>query len=148
MLLIFIMKNNIYIALLLLITGSCIYATCRQDVIFLAPFCKTKFLELIKINIQYQNKNVFSYFLLFCLPDVLWYIALLMIQIPFYNRSATNKILFYMAAVLPFVFEFLQYFKIFAGTFDITDIIFYLLTFLIFLIVWKRKQLILFCKSY
>ena len=143
------MKKWTYIAiLLLLIAGSAIYATCRQDVIFLAPFRGTKFLEMIKIDIQYQNGNIFTYFLLFCLADVLWYIALLLSQIQFYNRSTANKILFYFAATLPFVLEFLQYFKVIAGTFDRMDIISYLITFLIFLIVWKRNRLVLFCKCH
>jgi len=141
------MKKNTCIALLLLVVGVGIYATCRQDVIFLAPFRETKFLELIKINIHYQSGNYFTYFLLFCLADVLWYIALLLLQKQYYNRSVANKILFYFAAALPFILEFLQYFKVIAGTFDIVDIIFYLLTFLIFLIIWKRNQLVLFCKS-
>ena len=141
------MKKCTCIALLLLIAGSCIYATCRQDVIFLCQFQGTKFLELIKINIQYQNGNIFTYFLLFCLPDILWYIALLLVQAQFCNFNKINKILFYFAASLPFIFEFLQYFNIITGTFDIADIIFYLITLLIFLILWKRKNLILFCKS-
>ena len=142
------MKGRVYIALLLLVSGACIYTTCRQDMFFLAPLHGTKFLELIKIDIRYQNGNIFTYFLLFCLPDVLWYIALLWLQVQFYNRSISNKILFYFAAALPFILEFLQYFKVIAGTFDIVDIIFYSITFLIFIIVWKRKQLALFCKSH
>ena len=142
------MKKSAYIALLLLIVGSGIYATCRQNVFFLVPFRGTKFLEWIKIDVHYQNGNIFTYFLLFCLPDVLWYIALLLLQIPFYNRSRTNKIFFYVAASLPFIFEFLKYIKVISGTFDIVDIIFYLVTFLIFLFIWKRKQLIISRKSH
>jgi hypothetical protein len=136
-----------YIALLLLFIGACIYVTCRQDVIFLVPFEGTKFLELVKIDIHYQNGNFLTYFLIFCLPDVLWYIALLLVQMPFYNRDTVNKILFHFAALLPFIFEFLQYFKVLPGTFDIVDVIFYLLTLFIFLIVWKKKLLISLCKS-
>ena len=139
------MQKSTYIALLLIIGGG-IYLTCRQDVIFLAPFRETKLLELMKINIRYQAGNVFIYFLLFCLADVLWYIALLLSQIQFYNRSTTNKILFCFAAALPFILEILQYFKIIAGTFDIVDIISYSITFLIFIILWKRNQYC--CKSH
>jgi len=142
------MKKEIYIAILLLIVGARIYATCRQDVIFLAPLHQTKFLELIKIDIRYQNGNIFTYFFLFCFADVLWYISLLLLQVQFYNRSVANKFLFYLAATLPFILEFLQYFKIIKGTFDIVDIISYLITFLIFLIVWKRKKFISFCNSH
>ena len=137
----FALKKSTYIALLLLIVGGCIYATCRQDVIFLAPFYGTAFLELIKIDIQYQG-NIFVYFLLFVLADILWYLALLLIQAQFYNLGKWNKVLFYFAVTLPFIHEFGQYFNIFAGTFDIVDVIAYILTFLIFMFVWKRKSIV------
>ena len=140
------MKKSTYTATLLLFVGGCIYATCRQDVIFLVPLHKTIFLELIKFDIQYQNGNIFTYFLLFCLADVLWYVSLLLFQVQFYNRSAINKTLFYFATAIPFILEFLQYQKIIAGTFDIVDIISYLITVLIFIIVWKRKQIVLLFK--
>ena len=136
------MKKCVGIALLLLIAGVGIYATCRQDVIFLTPFQETKLLEWIRIDIQYQNGNIFTYFLLFCFADVLWYVALLLLQLQFYNRGITSKTLFYVAVTLPFILEFLQYFKIISGTFDIVDITAYLITYLIFLIVWKRNQLL------
>jgi len=141
------MKKCIFIALLLLIVGAGIYATCRQNVAFLAPLHGTKFLEGIKIDVHYRSGNIFAYFLLFCLPDVLWYIALLLVQLPFYHRSRMNKMLFYAAATLPFLFEFLKYIHVITGTVDRIDIVLYLFTFLFFLIVWKRKQfLVLLCK--
>ena len=57
-------KKDTFWAILLLLIGGGIYATCRQDVIFLAPFRETKFLETLKIDICYHNGNVFTYFLL------------------------------------------------------------------------------------
>ena len=134
-------KKNIFWAILLLLIGSGIYATCRQDVIFLAPFKGTKLMESLKIDICYHNGDVFTYFLLFCLPDGLWYLALLLFQKQFYNaKSLTSKILLIISALLPFVLEFLQYFKVIKGTFDIFDICFYLLILIIFIIVWKLKN--------
>ena len=137
----FAMQKSTYVALILLVTGSAIYATCRQDVILLAPLRGTKFLECLKIDIQHQKGNIFTYFLLFCLPDVLWYSALLLIQKQYYNQSIAGKGLLYVAMALPFILEFMQYFGVLSGTFDIVDVSFYVLTLLCFLILWKRKKL-------
>jgi hypothetical protein len=79
--------------------------------------------------------------LLFCLPDMLWYTALLILQKQFYNKGGANKILFCLAVLLPFIFEFLQYLNYISGTFDILDIITYSLTFLIILTIWNRKKI-------
>ena len=134
-------KKNTFWAILLLLIGGGIYATCRQDIIFLAPFRETKFLEFLKIDICYHKGNVFTYFLLFCLPDSLWYFALLLLQMQFYNANVlTSKILLIISVLLPFVLEFLQYFKVIKGTFDILDICFYLLILIIFVIIWKLKK--------
>ena len=134
-------KKNTFWAILLLLIGGGIYATCRQDVIFLAPFRETKFLDFLKIDIRYHNGNVFTYFFLFCLPDGLWYLSLLLFQKQFYNANVlTSKILLITSALLPFALEFLQYFKVIKGTFDILDICFYLLILIIFVIIWKLKN--------
>jgi len=134
------MKKNIYQALSLFVIGSGIYATCRQNVIFLIPLKNTKLLEWIKIDIHYHSGNIFTYFFLFCLPDALWYLALLLIQIQFHSQSTIGKFLFYFSVVLPFILEFMQYFGVLLGTFDIVDVSFYLLTLLIFMI-WKKEIL-------
>ena len=143
------LTRNTFVGILLLLIGGGIYATCRQDVIFLAPFRETKFLDFLKIDIPYYDGDILTYFLLFCLPDILWYAALLLLSKHFYNRSSmVSKILFYFTVSLPFLFEFLQYFKILTGTFDIVDIFFYLLTFLFFIILWNRKKIsALLCNS-
>jgi hypothetical protein len=135
-----------YIAIILLVGGCAIYATCRQDIIFFRYLgSNTGLLEWMRIDIHYEQGNILTYFLLFCLPDMLWYLALLLFQKQFYNRSRTNKILFYAAASLPFVFEILQYFKVLSGTFDIMDVFFYSLIFITFIIIWKKNQVRAFC---
>ncbi|MDR0872908.1 MAG: hypothetical protein LBN27_05490 [Prevotellaceae bacterium] len=134
-------KKCLFIAGVLILAGSLIYAICRQDAIIFHIFGKPDFLDLIKIDIHY-NENIFVYFLLFCLPDMLWYMALLLIQKQFYDKSIViSKILFYGSLLLPFALEIMQYFNVITGTFDIADILFYLLILLIFLILWKRKKL-------
>ena len=127
------MQKKTYIALLFLFLGSGIYVTCRQNVFFLIPLKGTAFLEWMKIDIHHQDGNLFTYILLFCLSDALWYAALLLIQKQFYSQSIIGKVLFYLSIALPFILEFMQYFKVISGTFDIVDIGFYLLTLLILL---------------
>ncbi len=134
-------KKYLLIIILLITAGSLIYMTCRQDILFFSILGNPKFLELIRINIHYQKGDILLYFLLFCLPDILWYTALLLSQKQFYNTdSIFSKILLYITALLPFILEFMQYFGVIAGTFDIIDIIFYLLILLIFITLWKRKK--------
>ena len=135
------MKQNTYIALILLAAGCVFYLICRQDILFFSFWGKPKFLELIRYDIHYQEGNIVLYFLLFCLPDMVWYMALLLFQKQFYNAgSAFSKMLFCLSALLPFVLEFMQYLGVLSGTFDIADICFYLLTLLIFLTLWKKKK--------
>jgi len=126
-------KKDLLIAFLLILAGCLIYATCRQNIIFFHWLGNPKFLDLIRIDIQYKEGNIFLYFFLFCLADALWYMALLLFQKQFYNaESVISKILFYMSVALPFVLEFMQYFGVLPGTFDIADIGSYLLVLLIF----------------
>jgi len=133
------MSKSTYIALILLAVGCVFYAVFRQDIIFFSLLDNPKFLKLIQINIHYQEGNILLYFLLFCLPDMLWYMALLLFQKQFYYAgSVFSKILFCLSVSLPFFLEFMQYFGIIPGTFDIADIGYYLLTLLIFLILWKK----------
>ena len=133
--------SKTYTALILLIVGCIFYAVCRQDILFFSWLGKSTFLESIRIDIPYQEGNIFLYFLLFCLPDMLWYMALLLFQKQFYNAgSMFSKILFCLSALLPFILEFLQYTRTIPGTFDIADIVCYLFTLLSFLVLWKRGK--------
>ena len=136
------MRKSTYIAITLLIAGGCIYATCRQDVLFLAPFRQAWVLEQMQLNIRYQQGSALSYFFLFCLSDMLWYMALLLLQMQFYRRdNALSKVLFLLSALLPFLLELLQYLNLISGTFDMADICAYLFTLMLFCLLWKRKEL-------
>lgn len=124
-------------SLLFLLLGTLIYCTCRQDVIFLLPLQGSELLEAIKIDIHY-NGNPLIYFFLFCLPDALWYLALLLLQLAFFEKGVLNIILFFLAMALPFLLEALQYFGVILGTADVYDVIFYSLILIVFLL-WHRK---------
>ena len=127
-------------SLLFLLLGTLIYCTCRQDVIFLLPLQGSELLEAIKIDIHYTG-NPLIYFFLFCLPDVLWYLALLLLQLAFFEKdNLVSKIFLIVVIVLPFAMEFLQKFHLLSGTFDALDILFYSLFLILFLWI-ERKNL-------
>jgi len=133
-------------AFVLLSIGATVYLTCRQNVLFLSHFQNSAFLSCIKLNIDYDNCNGWTYIFIFCLPDALWYLALLLVNIIFFQSGIVNKILFYASAALPFVWEYMQYAGIINGTFDWIDIFIYLLILISFLL-WQRKYLCC-CKSH
>lgn len=123
--------TKIYIiAILSLIIGAAIYALCRVDILFL---------EIIDDPFKYMkcipNKSVISYFIVYCLPDMLWYISLLLIQYKLGINLRASKIILYIAISLPFILEGLQYLHVIHGTFDWWDMLCYLLTLILFLCV-------------
>lgn len=128
-------KKNIYVAMLLLFAGSLVYLLFRQDVIFLSRV-NQDVLHIFHISIE-RSDNILIYILLYCLPDGLWYAALLMSQVSFVQCGRMNKLWFGMAVALPFLLEALQGWHCIAGTFDLYDIITYLITLLIFMLCKK-----------
>ena len=130
--------SNIKQALGLLFLGACIYLFFRQDVIFIS-WIESGILNRIQIRILENWNNYFTYILLYCIPDALWYAALLILQMPFYNLGILNKIFVYVCIILPFIMEALQYIRLLPGTFDWLDILTYCLTFII-ITLCKRKH--------
>lgn len=118
------------IAILCLIIGAAIYALCRVDIIFLEvindPF------RLMKYS---PSTSKAYYFIVYCLPDMLWYMSLLLIQHQLLTNLRASKIVLYIAIILPFILEGLQYLQIIPGTFDWWDTLCYLLTLILFLCV-------------
>jgi hypothetical protein len=133
----------ILIGFSLLLIGCGIYAVFKQNIFFLQRFQHSLILQLIKIELPY-NDNPFRYFFLYIIPDVLWYSALLFIMIGLHQTGINiSRIILLIAIFSPFALEALQYYHCIAGTFDILDILTYLLTILIF-VLWIRKKLKLF----
>ena len=123
----------------LFLIGCGIYAVFRQNVIFLQKFQHSIILQQIKIDVPYDG-SFFKYFFLFILPDMLWYSALLLIMIGLHQAgSYISRITLLIAVVSPFVFEVLQYYHCIAGTFDILDVLAYLLILLNLLLCIKKR---------
>jgi hypothetical protein len=130
--------KQILLASLFLVVGCFIYLAFRQDVVT-AIIGRIEFLQFVRIDINDLSKNAWVYFLLYCLPDALWYISLLLFQdYTYIPMSKVSLLILVLSIASPFVLELLQYTGTMRGTFDKMDLLTYLLT-LISFIVWKLK---------
>lgn len=124
-------------AIVFLLVGASIYLFFRQNVIFLS-WVDPDTLNCLQIKLSDNLNEPLTYVLLYCLPDALWYAALLMLQIPFYRYGIVNKLLFYVCVLLPYVLEILQYGGLMSGTFDWFDILTYTITLTILILCEKK----------
>lgn len=132
--------KSIFLAISSLTAGCLIYLLIRQDIIAFHWIGKPQWMESFRINIGY-NGDLLTYCLLYCVSDALWYFSLLILQFQFYNKEfILCRILLYSTIVMPFTLEILQYFKLTSGTFDIFDIIFYLIALLIVLKIYNNEK--------
>ena len=131
-------KSNIIISILSILSGTFIYIHYRQNIIFFDY-----------INLDYEtlyryhdcDDNFLKYLFIYCLPDALWYLALLLIQIELLKNNFLSHLLFLMSIILPFVMEILQFYGFIKGTFDICDLCVYVIILLI--VLWKEKEKLL-----
>ncbi len=121
------MKRHLIIRLvatsLMIILGAIIYIVSRRNIIFF-DWLPTSIIEAVRdVGIYPYGMD---YFVVFCLPDGLWYGALLLFQHTFLAKSAISKFLYWISIILPFVWEILQIHKYVPGTFDFMDLLTYL----------------------
>lgn len=98
------MFNRAGISALLLLAGALIYATCRQEVLFLLPF-SPELLAKIKVEVDYANCGPIIGWAIFCLPDALWYAALLIFQLGLCDGGLMDKVIFMLSIALPFILK-------------------------------------------
>ena len=131
--------RNVITAGILIVAGSIVYLFFRPNIILFNKLGMTNFLSGIQIEVN-VSQNFFVYFLMYCLSDVLWYAALLILASTFYVKEVlVSKILFATMVLMPFVLELLQLARLLPGTFDWYDIVFYCITLIIFVLLWIRK---------
>lgn len=133
----------IILAIISLLLGIGIYYFFRTPIIAFAK------LHITQVEIQTINKdNPIIYFLIYCLPDALWYMSLLLVQSLFFEEKGwLNRLLVGTAISLPFLLEIGQYFELISGTFDWYDILTYCITLLIFTICQRKTSLSLLSKQ-
>ena len=139
-------QRNAYIlavALLLILIGTGIYYYFRTPIIAFSKLHLDSG-EYIACN----TSNPLVYFMVYCLPDALWYMSLLLVQTFFLEEKGwLNRLLVGIAVSLPFLLEAGQYFGCVSGTFDWFDIITYCLTLIIFLLCSRKIFLLLHSKQ-
>ena len=126
------------IAIVLLLLGTGIYFYFRSPVkAFMVLHIAQK--ESLGFNTNYP----LQYFAIYCLPDALWYMSLLIFQTFFFQEKGTvNRFLVGISICLPFILEMFQYFGIMSGTFDWYDILTYCITLILYLICLKNTSLL------
>lgn len=127
---------DICVSVLLLMCGGAIYLFFRPEVIFL-QWLDGSIVDTLHIHVCHENSTL-AYILIFCLPDALWYAALLVAQLPFIREDRGNMIVFGVATVLPFALEILQYLQLMPGTFDWLDIASYIIVLITFVLCERR----------
>ena len=133
----------VVIATLLLLVGLGIYIFFRKPIIFFEVIGCKSMVPVVYLNVR----NPLIYFLLFCVPDALWYMSLLLLQTSFLGgKRFLNRLLIIIAIVLPFLLEIFQHFEIISGTFDWYDILTYCLTLIFYLLCLKKLFLPLYYK--
>ncbi len=115
---------------LMIIVGAAIYIISRHDIIFFDWMLSSLIDNLGGFEIKELSLPV--YFTVYCLPDGLWYGALLLFQYTFLDKSTISRYIYQFSISLPFAWELLQIHENVPGTFDPLDLLAYLLTLLIF----------------
>lgn len=84
--------------------------------------------------------------LIYSLPDALWYVALLLLQpIPRKDRiSISSRVLTLTAVALPFIHEGLQYLGVAPGSFCFIDLSFYLIILILYIVCLGKRFTLLF----
>lgn len=123
--------RHFYLSAVLLAIGILIYILFRQPVIFTDLLLDTHRQQpLIPLT-----ENIWTYMLRYIAPDALWCTALLT-----YATSISNKMLKAVAVIMAPAMELCQLCGLIPGTFDIADLIAYILITIIFLLKWKNSN--------
>lgn len=124
-------------AILLILAGTGIYYFFRSPIRVFSMFDIAP-----RGYIVSTATNPWLYWLIYCLPDALWYMSLLLVQNLFWKEKGwLNRLLIGLAISLPFLLEAGQYFGMLAGTFDRNDIITYCFTLILFLCLRRTSLL-------
>lgn len=120
------LKSGVY-SLLCLCIGVVPYTLWRQDALFLTP------LRQWLPKTDPLPPHPAARMLLYNFPDAMWYLGLLLLM-----RFAPYKALRWCAVAMPFIHEGMQGVGLLDGTFDVFDIVTYLITLILFTI-WEKK---------
>lgn len=130
------MKKRIIIRLvsagLMIIVGTNIYIISRHDIIFF-KWIPASIIDAMRSSFLNSLPRL-SDFVVYSLPDGLWYGALLLFQSVFLDNTHISKSIYWFSIILPFIWEILQIRDHVPGTFDPMDLLVYFFVITIFLI--------------
>lgn len=120
-----------------LVIGFIIYCLSREHILFM---------DWLGIQGAYINTHhPIVKWTIYCLPDGLWYMALLLLMDMLYQifgDISNGRIMVFsfmsLSVILPFALELAQKWHIISGTYDIVDIITYLITLFLFVLCEKK----------
>lgn len=127
---------RLVIAGLMILVGACIYVISRCNIVFF-QWLPVSVIDTFR-EYTLDSNSPLKYFVVYCLPDGLWYGALLLVQSTLIVKSFKGRIIYWISIVLPFIWEMLQVYSAFPGTFDPMDLLVYFLI-LIIVIIGSKK---------
>ena len=138
-------RNLFFISFLTLLCGTLIYLLFRVSTLKVFSWLNFLGIDFINSNVR---KNSIKYapkipeWLIFSLPDGIWIFSYVVLMISIWNFKVNRQSIFWLT-IIPLIAIFSEIFQIFgivSGTFDIVDLSFYLLGFVLPFITF-RKQL-------
>lgn len=121
---------KIIILLIPVILGGLIYIIFRTEKLIM--FCWFDYLHLTsEINIAKSFRNTYAFpdWFIYSFPDGLWIFSYTAISLKIWKSSMNQNSFFWILSipVASILSEFLQFLNIIPGTFDFTDLLFYLI---------------------
>ncbi|GEN75490.1 hypothetical protein [Chryseobacterium hagamense] len=121
---------KITVLFLPVLLGGIIYVIFRTEKLIMFRWfeCLNISQEIFALK-KYSNNYVLPDWFIFSLPDGLWIYSYTSILLEIWKYSITKQNLFWIFSIpiTAILSEFFQFFKIIPGTFDFTDVIFYLI---------------------
>jgi hypothetical protein len=99
-----------------------------------------KVLEKTRSILQNRLSNIDPWFI-YSLPDALWIFSFTTTILYFSDNIISSKNVFWFIFIIgfPVILEFAQKYNIISGTFDINDIIFYILGYALSILTFKKR---------
>ena len=139
------MRKLIFLSILSILLGGVIYIAFRSSSIILF-----KWIDYIVLIDPVENlrivtlpyKKYLSKWFLYSLPDGLWMFSYSCIVLVIWKRKITKYSLLWLLSLpmISILFEVLQYYNYFNGTFDIVDIFFFLMGSLLPILINKKMK--------
>jgi hypothetical protein len=127
-----------------LVLGSLIYLLLRPVTIKLFKiFSKNQIdlLEEVRLNVRFLNDFLPDWFI-DSLPDGLWIFSFTIVFCYIFSNSNEKyrKYILFFPLIIGFILEFLQLLNNNSGTFDVVDLIFYILFYYFAIFIFNKKK--------